>query len=184
MFGKLARKSLISWNVMVVVFMNYSLSSEAIDLYSQMKTFMKKKFVKDALGVRDINFVTCSPIVYQVIFVIWMKNWGGIKLFIYMEKYDIICNWFNNFKEFNAMQWFGQMETFTFGYAVIQSKLLTMDAEGLLAKEPVQILERGMVKKGNQALTQVLIHGQLFFSEDAIGESLFDLQQRFSHFGP
>ena len=77
---------------MVAVSRNYSLSSEAAHLYSQMKTFMKKKFVKDALGVRDINFVTCSPIVYQVIFVIWMKNWGGIKLFIYMGKYNLTYN--------------------------------------------------------------------------------------------
>ena len=29
--------------------------------------------------------------------------------------------------------------------------------EGLLAKEPVQILERKMVKKGNQAFTRVLV---------------------------
>ncbi|XVF12602.1 hypothetical protein REPUB_Repub08aG0133100 [Reevesia pubescens] len=39
MFWKLARKSLVSWNVMVAVFVNNSLSSEAVDLYSQMEAY-------------------------------------------------------------------------------------------------------------------------------------------------
>ena len=55
------------------------------------------------------------------------------------------------------MQWSGQKETFTIGHVVVQSELPAMDAEGLLAKEPVQILERRTVKKGNQALMHVLV---------------------------
>ena len=55
------------------------------------------------------------------------------------------------------------METFTFGYAVIQSKLPTMDAEGLFAKEPIQILERMVVKKGDQALSWVMVQWTTFF---------------------
>ena len=86
-----------------------------------------------------------------------MKNWDGIKLLIYMGKYDLTCNWLSNSKGFNAMQWSGQKETFTIGHVVVQSELPAMDAEGLLAKEPVQILERRTIKKGNQALMHVLV---------------------------
>ncbi|KAK8518323.1 hypothetical protein V6N13_027795 [Hibiscus sabdariffa] len=39
MFWKLARKSVVSWNVMISVFVNNSLSSEAVDLYSQMEAY-------------------------------------------------------------------------------------------------------------------------------------------------
>ena len=86
-----------------------------------------------------------------------------IKLLIYMGKYDITCDWFSNFKRFNAMQQSGQKETFTIGYVVIQSKFPTKDAEGWLAKEPVQILERMMVKKIDQAFMQVLVQWASLF---------------------
>ncbi|XVE64315.1 hypothetical protein DITRI_Ditri07aG0091600 [Diplodiscus trichospermus] len=39
MFWKLARKSLVSWNVMIAVFVNNSLSSEAVDLYLQLEAY-------------------------------------------------------------------------------------------------------------------------------------------------
>ncbi|KAE8724038.1 putative pentatricopeptide repeat-containing protein [Hibiscus syriacus] len=39
MFSKLARKSIVSWNVMISIFVNNSLSSEAVDLYSQMEAY-------------------------------------------------------------------------------------------------------------------------------------------------
>ncbi|KAE8698176.1 putative pentatricopeptide repeat-containing protein [Hibiscus syriacus] len=38
-FLKLARKSVVSWNVMISIFVNNSLSSEAVDLYSQMEAY-------------------------------------------------------------------------------------------------------------------------------------------------
>uniref|UniRef100_A0A803M013 DYW domain-containing protein n=2 Tax=Chenopodium quinoa TaxID=63459 RepID=A0A803M013_CHEQI len=37
MFEKMAKKSLVSWNVMIAVYVNNSMAAEAIDLYSQME---------------------------------------------------------------------------------------------------------------------------------------------------
>ncbi|KAE8717467.1 putative pentatricopeptide repeat-containing protein [Hibiscus syriacus] len=39
MFSKLARKSVVPWNVMISIFVNNSLSSEAVDLFSQMEAY-------------------------------------------------------------------------------------------------------------------------------------------------
>ena len=52
------------------------------------------------------------------------------------------------------------------------------------ALEPVAILARRMVKRGNQPVTQVLVHWTNSFPEDATWEFLFDLQQKFSEFQP
>ena len=50
--------------------------------------------------------------------------------------------------------------------------------------EPVAILARRMVKRGNQPATQVLVHWTNSFPEDATWEFLYDLQQRFPDFQP
>ncbi|KAK6262433.1 hypothetical protein QUC31_008249 [Theobroma cacao] len=50
MFWKLARKSLVSWNVMIAVFVNNLLSTEAVDLYSQM----------EACGIEPDSFTIAS----------------------------------------------------------------------------------------------------------------------------
>ncbi|TYH55043.1 hypothetical protein ES332_D09G212100v1 [Gossypium tomentosum] len=50
MFWKLAKKSVVSWNVMISVFVNNSLSSEAADLYSRM----------EAYGIKPDSFTIAS----------------------------------------------------------------------------------------------------------------------------
>ena len=50
--------------------------------------------------------------------------------------------------------------------------------------EPLVILARRMVRRGNRPATQVLVHWSNFFPENATWEYLFDLQQRFPHFQP
>ena len=56
--------------------------------------------------------------------------------------------------------------------ALVQSELLAMDADGLIVKEPVQILARRMSKKNNHAITQVLVQWLNSFLKDATWESL------------
>lgn len=70
--------------------------------FSNMDTFLNQKSVKDALGVGDRKFVSCSPLVYEAMITDWMKNLevgipalleDGIKLLVYAGEYDLICNW-------------------------------------------------------------------------------------------
>ncbi|XP_022765464.1 serine carboxypeptidase 3-like isoform X2 [Durio zibethinus] len=87
--------------------------------FSNMETFLNKKSVRDALGVGNIDFVSCSPTVYQAMMVDWMRNLevgipalleDGIKLLVYAGEYDLICNWLGNSRWVHAMQWSGQKE--------------------------------------------------------------------------
>ena len=50
--------------------------------------------------------------------------------------------------------------------------------------EPVQILERRLVKQGNKPATQVLVHWANSFPEDATWEFLHDLQEKYPTFKP
>jgi len=70
--------------------------------FSNMEKFLGQKSVKEALGVGDIDFVSCSPTVYQAMLMDWMRNLevgipalleDGIKLLVYAGEYDLICNW-------------------------------------------------------------------------------------------
>lgn len=67
-----------------------------------MEKFLNKKSVKDALGVGDVDFVSCSTSVYEAMLVDWMRNLevgipelleDGINLLVYAGEYDLICNW-------------------------------------------------------------------------------------------
>ncbi|KAL5717012.1 Protein cbp3 [Ranunculus cassubicifolius] len=87
--------------------------------FSNMETFLKQKSVKDALGVGDIDFVSCSPTVYEAMLMDWMRNLevgipalleDGIKMLIYAGEYDLICNWLGNSRWVHAMEWSGQKE--------------------------------------------------------------------------
>ncbi|CAA3022956.1 serine carboxypeptidase-like [Olea europaea subsp. europaea] len=87
--------------------------------FSNMDTFLNKKPVKDALGVRDIDFVSCSSAVYEAMVTDWMRNLevdiptlleDGIKLLVYAGEYDLICNWLGNSRWVHAMEWSGQKE--------------------------------------------------------------------------
>lgn len=70
--------------------------------FSNMEKFLNQKSVRDALEVGDLDFVSCSPTVYQAMLVDWMRNLevgiptlleDGIKLLVYAGEYDLICNW-------------------------------------------------------------------------------------------
>lgn len=67
-----------------------------------MEKFLNQKPVRDALGVGEIDFVSCSPTVYQAMLVDWMRNLevgipslleDGVELLVYAGEYDLICNW-------------------------------------------------------------------------------------------
>lgn len=66
-----------------------------------MEKLLNQRNVRDALGVGDIDFVSCSPMVYQAMLVDWMRNLevgipalleDGIKLLVYAGEYDLIYN--------------------------------------------------------------------------------------------
>jgi serine carboxypeptidase-like clade IV len=70
--------------------------------FSKMDDFLNDKSVREALGVGNRKFVSCSPLVYEAMIADWMKNLevgipelieDGIKLLIYAGEYDLICNW-------------------------------------------------------------------------------------------
>ena len=67
-----------------------------------MERFLNKKSVRNALGVGNIDFVSCSSTVYEAMVMDWMRNLevgipalleDGIKVLIYAGEYDLICNW-------------------------------------------------------------------------------------------
>ena len=60
------------------------------------------KTVKEALGVGDLKFDSCSFLVHGALTEDWMKNLevsipalleDGIKLLVYAGEKDLICNW-------------------------------------------------------------------------------------------
>ncbi|KAK9280589.1 hypothetical protein L1049_014283 [Liquidambar formosana] len=87
--------------------------------FSNMETFLNQKSVRNALGVGDIEFVSCSTTVYDAMLMDWMRNLevgiptlleDGIKLLVYAGEYDLICNWLGNSNWVHAMVWSGQKE--------------------------------------------------------------------------
>lgn len=73
--------------------------------FSNMEDFLNLKSVREALGVGDIDFVSCSSTVYEAMITDWMRNLevgiptlleDGIKLLVYAGEYDLICNWLGN----------------------------------------------------------------------------------------
>ncbi|KAJ4979617.1 hypothetical protein NE237_010397 [Protea cynaroides] len=87
--------------------------------FSNMEKFLNQKTVRDALAVGDIEFVSCSPTVYQAMVLDWMRNLevglpalleDGIQMLIYAGEYDLICNWLGNSRWVHAMEWSGQKD--------------------------------------------------------------------------
>lgn len=85
--------------------------------FSNMEKFLNQKPVRETLDVGDIDFVSCSPTVYQAMLMDWMRNLevgiptlleDGIKLLVYAGEYDLICNWLGNSRWVHAMEWAGQ----------------------------------------------------------------------------
>ena len=65
-----------------------------------------------------------------------------------------------------------------------QSQLPLLDDTGLIAKEPISILDRRMVKKQGQAVTEVLVQWRNTFPEDSTWEVFSLFQQNYPHFHP
>lgn len=74
-----------------------------------MENLLNDEQVKHALGVGDIEFVSCSSTVYQAMQLDWMRNLeagipplleDGIKLLVYAGEYDLICNWLGKLHSF------------------------------------------------------------------------------------
>ncbi|KAH9624815.1 hypothetical protein KSS87_018131 [Heliosperma pusillum] len=87
--------------------------------FSSMEKFLNQASVRTALGVGDIDFVSCSTTVYAAMLVDWMRNLevgipallqDDIKLLVYAGEYDLICNWLGNSRWVHAMKWSGQTD--------------------------------------------------------------------------
>ncbi|XP_010493406.1 PREDICTED: serine carboxypeptidase-like 47 [Camelina sativa] len=87
--------------------------------FSKMETFLNKENVRKALGVGNIEFVSCSSTVYDAMTKDWMINLevkipdlvnDGMNLLIYAGEYDFICNWLGNSRWVDQMNWSGQKD--------------------------------------------------------------------------
>ncbi|KAJ8751429.1 hypothetical protein K2173_016636 [Erythroxylum novogranatense] len=87
--------------------------------FSNMEDFLNLKTVRDALGVGNRGFVSCSSEVYDAMVRDWMKNLeagipalleDGINVLIYAGDQDLICNWLGNSRWVHVMNWSGQKE--------------------------------------------------------------------------
>ncbi|KAJ9188791.1 hypothetical protein P3X46_000155 [Hevea brasiliensis] len=87
--------------------------------FSDMDTFLNEKVVRDALGVGNLDFVSCSSEVYDAMVLDWMRNLevgipavleDGIRVLIYAGEEDLICNWLGNSRWVHAMEWSGQQD--------------------------------------------------------------------------
>lgn len=87
--------------------------------FSNMEKFLNENSVRDALGVGNLDFVSCSPSVYAALIKDWMRNLevgipalleDGIKVLVYAGEYDLICNWLGNWRWVHSMEWSGQQD--------------------------------------------------------------------------
>ncbi|XP_034687554.1 serine carboxypeptidase-like [Vitis riparia] len=87
--------------------------------FSNLENFMGLQSVKEAIGVGDMEFVSCSSEVYNAMQRDWMRDMevgipalleDGIKMLIYAGEYDLICNWLGNSNWVHAMKWSGQKD--------------------------------------------------------------------------
>lgn len=101
--------------------------------FSNMETYLNQRAVKDALGVGHRMFVSCNPLVYEMMLVDWMRNLevgipalleDGIKLLVYAGEYDLICNWLGNSRWVSEISWSGKQN-----YSMAASKSFIVDDE-------------------------------------------------------
>ncbi|KAL9246290.1 hypothetical protein vseg_019845 [Gypsophila vaccaria] len=87
--------------------------------FSNMEKFLDQASVKTALGVGDIDFVSCSRTVYAAMLVDWMRNLevgipdllqDEVKMLVYAGEFDLICNWLGNWRWVHSMEWNGQKD--------------------------------------------------------------------------
>ncbi|KAL1542697.1 serine carboxypeptidase-like [Salvia divinorum] len=85
--------------------------------FSSAERFLNDEAVQNALGVRDIEFISCSTKVHEYMFLEMMKNFegglpallqDGMKLLVYAGEFDLICNWLGNSRWVENMRWSGR----------------------------------------------------------------------------
>ncbi|KAH7432982.1 hypothetical protein KP509_07G049200 [Ceratopteris richardii] len=85
--------------------------------FSNMENYLNQQSVREALGVGDRKFVSCSPVVYKYMIMDWMRNLevgipelleDGIQLLVYAGEYDLICNWLGNSRWVSQIEWSGK----------------------------------------------------------------------------
>lgn len=118
--------------------------------FSNMERFLNEQSVRDALGVGNIDFISCSSTVYEAMMMDWMRNLevgipalleDGINVLIYAGEYDLICNWLGNSRWVHAMEWSGQKD-----FAAAATKPFVVDGA-----------EAGLLK-GHGPLTFLRVH--------------------------
>eukprot|EP00250_Pteridium_aquilinum_P018668 c24158_g2_i1 orf=1714-3408(+) len=101
--------------------------------FSNMENYLNQQAVKEALGVGDRQFVSCSPLVYKFMIMDWMRNLevgiptlleDGIQLLVYAGEYDLICNWLGNSRWVSAIDWSGKEK-----YAAAATNQFLVDGE-------------------------------------------------------
>ncbi|KAL3518431.1 hypothetical protein ACH5RR_021020 [Cinchona calisaya] len=87
--------------------------------FSNMVRFLNMEPVRKALGVGNIQFVSCSSKVFRALITDWMRNLevgipslleDGIRVFVYAGEYDLLCNWLGNWRWVHAVEWSGQKD--------------------------------------------------------------------------
>ncbi|KAK9835225.1 hypothetical protein WJX81_007216 [Elliptochloris bilobata] len=87
--------------------------------FSRLDDYLAQPSVREALGVDDRSWQSCSPDVYQDMSSDIMKNYGGLvepqleagmRVMIYAGVEDWICNWLGNRKWLLEMAWSQQAE--------------------------------------------------------------------------
>ena len=68
------------------------------------------------------------------------------------------------------------------GARPVQSTLPEVDEDGMIAAEPVAVLDRKLGKLGNRAAVYVLIQWSIGSKEEATWELYSDIEQKFPHF--
>ncbi|CAL1392286.1 unnamed protein product [Linum trigynum] len=85
--------------------------------FSRVEQLLSDQSVKEAIGVKGIDFVSCSDDIHQAMIGDYMLDYelgipelleDGIKVLIYAGEYDLICNWLGNWNWVHAMKWSGQ----------------------------------------------------------------------------
>ncbi|KAL9672316.1 hypothetical protein QQ045_028566 [Rhodiola kirilowii] len=87
--------------------------------FSKLENLLALNSVKKALGIGNIEFLSCSTTVYSALAGDRMKTYepvipplleDGIRVLIYVGEFDLICNWLGSFKWASAMKWSAQGE--------------------------------------------------------------------------
>lgn len=74
--------------------------------FSNLEIYLNQTKVREALGVGNQKFLSCSPLVYEAILMDWMESKenkiarlleDGIQILVYAGEFDLICNWLGDY---------------------------------------------------------------------------------------